>query len=54
MSGVDEQRTVEASKKPQDERQMTLEELIEHCRSKGLSLVRASEMKPQEPASDDE
>lgn len=54
MSGVDEQRTVEASKKPQDERQMTLEDLIEHCRSKELSLIRASEMKPQKPVSDDE
>lgn len=54
MSGVDERKTDESSNKPQDERQMTLEELIEHCRSKGLSLVRASEMKPQKPDSDDE
>ena len=50
MSGVDEQ----ANKKPQEERQMTLEDLIEHCRSKGLSLARASEMKQQKPDSDDE
>ena len=54
MSGVDEQRTVGASKKPQDERQMTLEDLLEHCKAKGLTLVLDSEMKQQEPVSDDE
>lgn len=50
MSGVDEQ----ANKKPQDERQMTLEGLIEHCKAKGLSLIRASAMTQQKPDSDDE
>lgn len=54
MSEEDERRKPESSNKPQDKRQMTLEELIEHCRSEGLSLVRASEMKPQKPVSDDE
>lgn len=53
MSGVDEQRTVEASEKSQGERQMTLEDLIEHCKAKGLTLVRASEISPQEPDSDE-
>ena len=54
MSEKDERRKPESSNKPQDERQMTLEELIEHCKAKGLTLVRASEISPQEPASDDE
>lgn len=54
MSGVDERKTDESSKKPQDERQMTLEDLIEHCRSKGLTLIRACDMTQQKPVSDDE
>lgn len=52
MSGVDERRKPEASKKPQDERQDEIDAIVEHCRSKGLSLVRASELKRQKPASD--